>query len=265
MKKQGNIQIALIVMIISLMAGAAGCSPAPTQVPPTETLSPSNTPVPTSTLMPTNTVIPSPTPDLQATSNAQSTQVAEDQLAAIRTDLDLVGYPESGHLAWYQTKPVSITPSVNQMFFDELIDESLNASDFIFKTDITWNATSLVYCGFNFRADANIAKGKHYEFLFMRFSGLPAWDIEYHDAGEFVKNVTDKVRFSDQIVIDNNATNKFILVAKGNVFTVYINGVRQGDFYDFGNSLTQGTFAFTALQDSGTSSCKFDNSWIWVY
>jgi hypothetical protein len=56
-----------------------------------------------------------------------------------------------------------------------------------------------------------------------------------------------------------------MLVAKGNVFTVYINGVRQGDFYDFGNSLTNGSFAFTALQDSGTSSCKFDNSWIWVY
>lgn len=258
-------QVAIIGLIILLLAVGAGCAPAPTPVPPTETLSPTNTQVPTNTLAPTSTETPSPTPDLQATANAQSTSVAADQLASIKTELDLVGYPTTGSLVWYQTKPVSISPSVNQKDFNELIDKNLIASDFIFKTDITWSATSLVFCGFNFRADTNIDSGKHYEFLFMRFSGLPAWDIEYHDAGEFVKNVTDKIRFSDQIVIDNNATNKFILVAKGNVFTVYINDIRQGDFYDFGNSLTKGTFAFMALQDSGSSTCKFDNSWIWAY
>lgn len=268
MKTDRKLKYGMIVLVILILASLlTNCASPATQIPSTETAPPSETPLPTSTFTPepSLTLPPTSTPDVKATNNAVATQVVNKRLDIMKPDLDLVGYPESGTLAWYQLDPISLVPRVNGSLYYELIDEDLLAADFIFKTDITWSATSLVVCGFGYRAEQNISAGSFYEFLFERISGLPGWIINYYEDGEVVSTISGDVHYSEALNTENNATNTFILVAKGNEFTVYINGVRQGSFYDYGNNLAEGQFILLYFQDSGKSECKFSNSWIWVY
>jgi len=257
----------LVSTLLLLPIITIACNPVPKQETPTQTqtLSFTDTPTFTSSPLPTMTSTSTVTPDMTATYSANATMVTAERLKLIKPELDLVGYPETGSITWYQVDAINIVPAKNQTLFYKTIDEKLIAGDFIFKTDITWSATSLVFCGFNFRAGENIEKGNHYEFLFLRISGLPGWDIEYHEGDEFVSTITERIHFSDAMKTENNATNEFILVARGNQFTVYINKIRQGTFFDYGNKLTEGQFAFLAFEDSGASSCKYDNSWLWSY
>lgn len=256
-----------ILGLFSLLSFFVGCTSISREVAATVTQLPTNTlsPTSTSTSTPTATFTSSPTPDSAATEFALATQTTSDRLKSMEKDLKMVGYPETGYLAWYQTLPISVIPAVSQKMEYELVDENLVVADFIFKTDITWSATSLQFCGFDFRAETDLENGKKYNFIFMRFSGLPAWEIDYYENGEFVKAITDRSHFSRALITDNNATNEFILVAKGNEFTVYINKVRQGTFFDYGNELSAGQFALLALQDSGQSVCTYSHSWIWVF
>lgn len=268
MKNDQKMKYRMILLVIFMLANLlTGCASPATQVPPTEDLLPSETPPPTNTFTPepSLTLQPTSTPDVKATNNAAATQLVDKRLEIMKPDLDLVGYPESGSLAWYQLNPISLVPRVNGSLYYDLINEDLIASDFIFKTDITWSATSLVVCGFGFRAEQNVTAGSFYEFLFERISGLPGWVINYYEDGQIVSTISGDVHFSEALNTENNATNTFILVAKGNEFTVYINGVRQGSFYDYGNNLSEGQFILLYYQDSGTSECKFDNSWLWVF
>ena len=53
--------------------------------------------------------------------------------------------------------------------------------------------------------------------------------------------------------------------AVGNQFKVFINGNYEGRYFDDSTSLTKGNFAFLGYQDSGTTTCTFDKTWVWVY
>ena len=230
---------------------------APTQPAPTETRIPTDTPLPTNT--------PKPTPDKKATQSALATEVAQNALDQVNSDLEKIGLSVGkGSIGWVQDEPYTIEMTTfGDSFYSEFA-EDLVVSDFIIKSEITWESDGLVYCGIQFRSEANYVEGSHYRFQTMRFSGLPAWDIELWDKGDFQKNITGKVRFSDALNIENGSTNTYIVSVEGNEFTVYINDVRQGTFYDYSNSTDSGRFAWLAFQESGPSSCSFDNSWIWV-
>ncbi|HEU0293367.1 MAG TPA: hypothetical protein VFR47_11565 [Anaerolineales bacterium] len=232
----------------------ATVTPLPTDTPqPTLTSTPSATPTPTSTS----------TPDAVATQAAQSTQAADSVLE----ELDMYLGEKSGidyqvgHLLWSQTDPAKITLTGPDTEYIGLEDDS-TAGDFIFKSDVTWEATGLLVCGAVFRSEANIEKGKQYLFSFLRFSGLPAWQIEVDQYGQFLNSPTD-VRFSDALDLDNGATNQFILVARDNEFTLYLNRNREGRYFDYSSQRSEGAFAFFASQTSGRGTCLFENSWIW--
>jgi hypothetical protein len=198
-----------------------------------------------------------------ATKAAQATQAA----ANVLEELDQVLGTDSGisyndgHLIWQQTDSVAINLAGPDDGF-EAIGDNLNAGDFIFKSDVTWEATGLLVCGAAFRSEANIEKGKQYLFSFLRLSGLPAWAIEVFEFGRFKNSPTD-VRFSSTVDQDNGATNQFVLVVQGNEFKVYMNRHREGRYYDYSNQRMNGLFAFHASQSSGKGNCTFENSWIW--
>jgi hypothetical protein len=143
------------------------------------------------------------------------------------------------------------------------IDDKLTAGNFILKSDVTWEATGLLVCGAMFRSEPNLEKGKQYQFVFLRFSGLPAWAIEVHEFGQF-KNSPTKTKFSDALDLGNGATNEFMLVVQDDHFTLYLNRVRQGTYYDYSKQRTDGSFGFLGYQQSGEGSCKFENSWVWA-
>jgi hypothetical protein len=255
-----------LLVVIGLVAGACGLgAPAATPTPPA-----TNTPLPTDTPEPTAT--PTATPDLAATQTAAAEatrQAMEAQVKQEMTDLEIDS--GNGHLAWVQTDEMALK---NTGYWEPTygaMAEDVEASNFVIKSKITWEATSLVYCGLVLRGDTpdpeKIVSSKHYEFYYLRFSGAPAWTIAfYKKGGEFSHAITrGKWAFSDAINMGNGEANEFILVAKGNEFTMYINGVRQGRYFDDSKSAATGYFGTFVVQDTGTSSCTYEDSWIWVY
>jgi len=260
-------QITLIALITILMTGCrsgpSALDQAATMVAQTVTAAPpTETPLPTFTPLPTDTPTPAPTstPDVGATTTAQASDVMSELSILVG---DTVPY-QDGHLAWQQTEPIIIEMSGPQTEgnFRE-IDKNLKAGDFIFKSDVTWNASGIIICGTIFRSEEKINFGKQYQFYFYRISGLPAYFIDVHEFGDFRNTITD-ARFSDQLDVSNNATNKFVLIAQKEQFTVYLNGVRQGRFFDYSKQRQEGLFAFLAWQQSGDGSCEFENSWVWA-
>lgn len=251
------------ILLAAILLGA--CSSIPGLAQPTSTPLPTNTPSPTFTPLPTATLTQTPTetPDPAATAAAQATQAASAILSDLEKRLGDTEIPyEKGHLAWEQTRPLKIKMSGPD---HEIlpIDEELTAKNFILKSDVTWEATGLLLCGAVFRSEPDLEKGKQYQFLFMRFSGLPAWTIEVHEFGQF-RNSPTKAKFSDVLDLGNGRTNQFILVVEDDHFTLYLNKMRQGTYYDYSKQRSEGSFAFLGLQQSGQGSCEFENSWVWT-
>lgn len=279
--------IALILFLCSCSTGpqAAQAEPAPveaiptaTQVEkPTEPPEPTHTPLPTSTPVPLPTSTPAPpptntpaptataTPDLQATASMEATQTAENELAGIIDELEKIGFQaESGELGWIQSESTEIYTDEYGSFYYEPFADGLVAEDFVLSTDITWESTSgLAGCGLLFRSEPNFEVGAQYEIAFLRLSGLPAWEIAYLKDDEYQKSITGFVTAA-AIDQDQGSTNSYILVAEGGKFTLYINDMRIGSYYDYAESRLEGEFAYAGWQESGETSCEFSNTWIWM-
>jgi hypothetical protein len=252
-----------LALVAVMLVGA--CSSIPGLAQPTSTPLPTNTPQPTFTPLPANTPtqVPTATPDAAATAAASATQAASAILSDLEKRLGDTEIPyKDGHLAWEQTRPLKISMSgPDQEIL--AIDEELTAGNFILKSDVTWEATGLLLCGAVFRSEPDLEKGKQYQFMFMRFSGLPAWAIEVHEFGLY-QNSPTKAKFSDVLDLGNGRTNQFILVVEDDHFTLYLNKMRQGTYYDYSKQRSDGSFGFLGLQQSGAGSCEFENSWVWV-
>ena len=259
MKK--SLYFALLALILLSGCGKipllAATTPTP---PPTDSQTP--TPTASPTPAPTNTSPPTATPDLAATAAVNATLAASDVMSDLQKVLgeeDI--HFENGHLAWQQNDPLRIEmKGPDHQILD--IDDKLTAGDFVFKSDVTWDATGLLLCGAAFRSEPDLDEGKQYQFLFLRFSGLPAWAIQVHEFGQF-KNSPTKTRYSDALDLDNGATNEFMLAVQDDHFTLYLNGARQGTYYDYSKQRADGSFGFLAIQQSGRGSCEFQNSWVW--
>src|SRR5688572_28771438 len=256
------LSFALLTLIL-----LSSCGKIPFLAAPTSTLPPpaSQTPQPTAspTPAPTQTSTPTATPDVTATAAANATLAAGEvinDLEKVLRDED-IPYKE-GHLAWQQNKPLKVEMTGPDHEILE-IDKKLTAGDFILKSDVTWDATGLLLCGAIFRSEPNLAEGKQYQFLFLRFSGLPAWAIEVHEFGQY-RNSPTKTKFSDALDLGNGATNEFILAVEDDHFTLYLNKARQGTYYDYSKQRAEGSFGFLGAQQSGDGNCKFENSWIWA-
>jgi len=254
-----------LYLSLAVLFFVSGCSTLLAPQSATATPVPSNTLEPTFTPLPTDTPSPVPTstPNKTATAVAEATETSD----AVLNELDnLLGDSEipyqDGHLAWQQVKPMTVNLTGPSWDYVE-VDKDLTASNFILKSDITWEASGIILCGVIFRSEPNIEKGRQYQFVYLRLSGLPAWEIELFDFGRF-KNTPTRTQFSDAIDQANEATNQVVLIAQDEQFTLYINHARQGRYFDYSKQRMDGAFAFNGNQDSGTGSCKFENSWIWV-
>jgi hypothetical protein len=256
------------ILALTLMVFVVGgCQSSPsaldqagTMVAQTITAAPSTaTPSATSTPLSTDTPTPKPTstPDFGATSTAQAAQILSEVSALVDKEVPY----QDGYSAWQQTQPASIDMSGPTDKIQE-IDDSPTAGNFILKSDVTWSTSGLILCGLVFRSDTNIQQGKQYRFVYLRLSGLPAWEIQVYEFGQF-KNSPTGIKFSDAVNLDNEATNQLVLVVQDETFTLFINNKRQGKYYDYSKQRLEGHFAFLASQDSGTGNCTFENSWVW--
>jgi len=254
------LSITLLVAILLTACGSLPLNPAATSTP----LPPTNTPEPTFTPLPTDTATPLPTstPDTAATQAAKVTETAGDVLAELDKYLgDDSGLPyKDGHLVWQNDERFVINLSGPDNDF--LAIEDIEVGDFVFKADVTWEATGLLVCGGVFRSEPDLFKGKQYMFSYLRLSGLPAWSIDVNEFGRYKNSVSD-FRTSGALDLANGSTNRFIIVAQDNEFTVYINRTREGRFFDNSKQRSQGAIGFFGAQDSGKGTCEFENAWIW--
>ncbi len=137
---------------------------------------------------------------------------------------------------------------------------SPTASDFVMQADITWNTTSGVAgCGFIMRAAPDVDHGDSYRLYLIRLG--PLWDIEYYKTGKFFANLTG---FRDAPPLDDgvDSTNTVTVVVQGIQMAVYANGQEMDTISD--TRLTKGAPAFVSWQESGKTTCTFENGWLWV-
>lgn len=267
MHRKLKLLIVTAILLGGCQSGPSALDQAGTMVAETVSAAPTDEPFPTYTPLPVETPKPMPT----VTPNLAWTATLEAMNMMAELDVDVgsnSGFAyEDGYLAWKQTEPLVLQMSGPQKDAGILqaVDESINAANFIFRSIVTWNASGLLICGLAYRAESDLQKGKQYQFFFYRFSGLPAYQIDVYDLGRFKNTITD-VKYADGVEVDasNDSRNEFILAAQDERFTVYINGKRQGDFYDTSKQRSEGMLAFLAWQESGKGHCTFEESWLWV-
>jgi len=272
--KTRAIPIISLILVLTLTACSLVAAPATPTPLPTDTPQPTNTPLPTDTATPlptatsTATLVPSPTftatPNLTATAAVMATQNAAAAIEAFKAELAKANVTvDKGSLLWVQQDSIQVALKGAGDSRYQPFAEDVSASDFIMTTDITWTAPGLIICGWMFRSQPNLVKGDSYYINFLLYSGLPGWDIELFKSGQFVRNITEQIRFNSALNQAHASMNHYILIADGNKFTVYMNGVRAGSYYDYSTTLTEGLFALTGSIESGEGSCQMDNTRIW--
>jgi hypothetical protein len=266
-----------IVILLSLLISgcgpetvvqSAGVIPTLEETPttaPTNTPLPTDTPVSTVTPTATSTATPRPTPtatpNLKATVQAEATAYVDAVLKRIEPDITAYGYTlADGHLLWINEEAMEITVEEYGMSLFNKLDAPVTGN-FILQTNITWNTTGgLAGCGLFFRMD-EAADGPGNQFEMWRLQNAPAWNISYYDRGQWQRSLSNWV-YTNSIIDENDSTNKVALVVDGRNIYPYINGKKQRLVEDI--TLKEGLFAISATQDSGVSTCIFEDTWIWA-
>jgi len=266
----------IAIAVLSLVLGACALQAAPaeptvTSPPPTaapsETPAPSDTPVPTDTPIPTDTPTSEPTAtateDLAATQAAEQTQSYEAALALVKPELERIGIPaEEGSLAWTQVEPVSLEVADYNTLNYAALEPNLVASDFVLHTEFTWDSTGgYAICGMIMRSEKDFERGEQYRFQTIRLSGWPSWDVERYEFGGWQATASNLIVNSRSINQENGATNRYTIIARGSTFTVYVNDDKPKNVVD--SALKEGRFAFMTWQESGETTCTFENTWVW--
>jgi hypothetical protein len=194
----------------------------------------------------------------------EATQAAEEAMAEVSKELDTVGVSaSSGKLAWVSSETVTLKVNTYGSHDYQAIDPDLVVQDFVFQTDVTWESTGgLAGCGLLFRAEEDLERGANYEFLTIRLSGLPVWWVWRVEYNTIQDDMTAKSPFSSSINQKQGATNTYTLIAKGNSFAFYANGDRMGTV--FNSKLPEGLIAYAVIQESGETTCTFENSWLFA-
>ncbi len=257
--------IALLLSACGLAAPAPTAAPpptlaptvAPTSAPPTA-VSSTNTPLPTNTPVPAPTETPTPDPAVLAAAQTAEAQAAA--VAAIEPDLQRYGFSsDQGSLGWViETVTFELE---NYMENQDAVDHAdVSVRDFVVQADVTWTSTSgLAGCGFVVRQDS---RGQHdYRMLTIRASGAPAWFFWLDENGDFSQNLAGW-RDAPGLDIGLGSNNTVALVGQGSNFTVYINGQNMGSIAD--TQLSEGAVGFAASQESGKTTCTFENGWLWI-
>lgn len=266
-----TLMILFLVVFLLNGCGPAPAAPATPTTEPTATIAPTQTPLPTETPKPTST--PTEAPTLTATPDKTATVVAEiaatEQAQAALVEPDLLEYgldPKEGHVAWINPETLNLEATGYEEEFVHVLKELGEVADFVLKTTVRWNSSGgLAGCAVTFRAEDDLKQGAHYSLYLMRLQFMPVWDIEYHkfNRWEATTNVGGKALPTDQLNDDKNSENVITLIARGENFTTYFNGEKQSAASH--NKLKDGNIAFMAWQNSGKTTCKYSDTWVWVF
>lgn len=262
--------LAIISLTSLLLTGCGkvqGVAITPT-LAPTSTAVPTNTPLPMATDTPlptvtttrTQTPVPKPTVDRTATVEAENQEIN----SIFGPVLDDYGVNVAdGHLAWYDFDPTTLEVTGYMERDDKWLDDAGILTDFVIETKITWNTTGgLALCGITFHAEEDLENGLQNQFFIQRLQFSPTWAIYNRNNGRLQYFLSGNWIPTRDLHDKNDSSNVVALVVKGSEITVFINGDKQRKLED--KKLKEGLVALSTLQESGHTTCKFENTWIWV-
>lgn len=258
-------------LFLTACGGAAGTLPAPTEtpVPPTSTSEPTATPEPsaTATTAPTETptAVPSPTEDRAARGAMKKTATAGELNAKVIPDLEEYGVnPDDGHVVWASEKAIQLDLKSYLENKNHVLEEVGSVTDFVIQSDVTWETSgALSLCGITFHAGEDIDQGAQNRFFIMRLQFDPSWTIWQWEYGQFQSFLTGGWSSSRDIHDENGDKNTLGLVVRGKDIDIYINHDHQRRVEDA--KLKEGLLALSANQESGSTKCRFMNTWVWVF
>jgi hypothetical protein len=166
----------------------------------------------------------------QGALNAEAQAATASAEAPIRAELAQYGVdPSQGRVGWIHP-PVSLEVEGFMQYDYVNYFISTLASDFVVSADITWDAIgSASGCGFVLRSDGNEKALNQYLAILTRVgSGHILFGTMAN--GEVVTG-QDIYAYNIDPAFDwqNNATNRFTVVGRGNLFSIYTNGTLVGE------------------------------------
>ena len=210
--------------------------------------------------------------EVAATQVAIATEVSLAQaatataVAPIEAELRSYGLdPAAGRLGWVHP-PVTIDiEGFLQFDYENKVLETI-AADFVVAADITW-ATQYgsAGCGFVVRSDGDEEAFNQYLIIATRGAEGHVGFIVMRD-GEVIVDESEDIYANGIDPLfewQNDTTNRFVIVGRGNTFTIYTNGTQIDEITTEGG-LEKGFVAFVALNESGYTDCQYDNAWLWL-
>ncbi len=287
MKQKSQISLALFALLAAVLAcGVPGTDPQPNET--VQALTDSINQTATAAAAPTNT--PAPEGDAQAavvTAQAQATEISvaatstrnlqatEQAIEAANTaqafqpiqqELQALGVDtNAGRLAWTHDPMTLFAEGYLQYEAD--VQFVTVATDFAVAVDITWNTQfGSTGCGVVVRDNGDEEAGDRYLIVATRggngrvITGVQLdGNLVTDESVDIYANGIDPL-FAQQ----NDTTNRLIVIGRGNTFSIYTNGTYLGDFTPQTAFFERGFVAFVALNESGTTTCTFENAYLWL-
>lgn len=230
-----------------------------------------NTPesVPTATVGPTATATTdtrATAAAVEATAEAVSAEATEVAISPILAELPNYGVdPANGEVAWIHP-PVTIEATGYMTYTYANRRIATVAEDFVVSADITWNTRfGTTGCGFVLRSDGNEDGYNQYIVLATRAGNGEVLFTIMEDGDVKTNEITEIFAGSLDPAFDwrNDTTNNMTIVARGNTFEIYTNGTKLDEVTP-SVAFERGFIAFVALNESGTTTCHYDNAWLWL-
>jgi hypothetical protein len=189
------------------------------------------------------------------------------ELAAILQELALYGVDPAGGTFGGLHPPETIRLEGFQEFGITQGFGETPVRDFVTAVDVTWNTEfGASGCGFVLRSDSvEFEESSQYLAVALREEGGNVFFqtrlVGETPASELVEFDVETIDPAFQWV--NNGTNRLAVVAQGETFSIYSNGTLVGTVTPL-TALSEGLVTFLAVNDSGRTTCMFENGWLWV-
>lgn len=210
---------------------------------------------------------------IEATQVAAATEVALAEAATavavmpIEAELLTIGIePSHGRVGWiHDPVTVKVEGYLQYGYANEFLETV--AADFVVAADITWNTQyGSTGCGFVLRSDGNEEAFNQYLVIATRgaeghvgFIVQRDGEVSVDESEEIYANGIDPL-FEWQ----NDTTNRIVVVGRGDTFAIYTNGTKIGEITTEAG-FEKGFVAFVALNESGFTTCHYDNAWLWLW
>ncbi len=203
----------------------------------------------------------------RATSDTDSAAATAQAVAPFLAELPLYGVdPNAGRMAWIHP-PVTIQASgyMSHTYANQNIASV--AQDFVMASDITWNTRfGTAGCGFVLRSDGN-QEGNYDQYIALVIrGGSGELFFSIMQDGRVIRNEITDIninRLDRSFQWQNDTTNRLAVVARGNTFSFFSNGTHVGNVTP-SIAYERGFVAFVGLNESGTTTCTYNNSFLWL-